>query len=123
MKKIIITFVALVSLTSFASLPEFIKCKNERGLSMELTLTPLEATIPIYKLTLSFQGTQIESFNAELRENSDYRFMVEALQEEGSKLVSAGVLFTDNTQGFYQEAANNGLSPLPGVAFQNCTID
>ncbi len=122
MKKIILILATFVSLTSFASLPESIKCTNDRGLSMELTLTPTEAAVPIYKLTLSFEGRQIEAFNAELRENSDYSFRVETSKEEGSKIISAGILFTDKLEGFYQEIANSGLIPLPEVPFQNCTI-
>ena len=72
------------------------------------------------KLDLQFQNSN--PLLIELRENSDYSFRVETSKEEGSKIISAGILFTDKLEGFYQEIANSGLIPLPEVPFQNCTI-
>lgn len=123
MKMMLALSALLVSTSSFASLPKFINCESKGLVVMQLTLTPTEAALPIYEVELSYQGQQFDLFNAVLVRNTSSQFMVEA-QKEDNKIVSVGLTYSEDkeVEGFYQEAANGGMSPLPAHLFESCAV-
>jgi hypothetical protein len=114
-------FCALVTTSAFAALPKLINCENDRGLVLEMSLTPYEASKPIYNLKLKYQDKVVKSFQATLTSNSSSKLEVQAQDDEDRLMIYAGYKF-QTKEGYYQEAANNGMSPLPSQTFKKCAI-
>ena len=105
-----------------------IECKDGTGnrvMTIERSIN--ELPFPSYHVTLKFQGRAVESFS-DLPEvsNNPTKFMVQKIVDIGHRQnieVSAGINFYNGQgTGFYQEAANGGMSPLPGASYNTCTI-
>jgi hypothetical protein len=122
MKSILLLAAFLLSLSSQASYSVVnLLCENDRGVELELTITALESWPPPHKLVMSYKGH--EEKNLLVREVFKYSHMDYAfIGMEGDKEIFIGVDLAKESV-FYQEAANNGMSPLPGIQFDNCIIE
>jgi len=105
-----------------------IRCVDDSGDRQVLVTRSLnELPFPTYHIEVIFRGQQfVMVTDAPVSVNDGSRFMVQKvtdLEDRENIEVSAGVDWTSGSpKGFYQEAANNGLSPLPGLHLELCSV-
>lgn len=115
-----------LSATVFAqTLPQTVVCVEKKGLSTTLLTLDLMATegrVPMYKITLMTDGEVYYNLESYLEKSDASAFSVRAdLEDEemSDMLVYAGYS-KKSGEAYFQMAANNGMSPLPGKFFSNC---
>jgi len=88
-----------------------------------------ELPFPTFHIEVSFQGNvSVKVGDAPVTRNEETSFMVQKITTVDNRddiEVSAGVNWSDNDKvtGFYMEAANGGMSPLPGMQFNKCEVE
>lgn len=126
--KAFVTLVFLViSINSFASTPKpkTVVCVEKTGSKtsvLVLDLAPNEGVVPNYDLTYMVNGKVYLSFETSLKETSDNSFSVQGYINDNHRSDVIGYAGYDlkTGKGYYQEAANDGMSPLPGSHFSSC---
>lgn len=113
---------ALLAATTQAAVKKMNCGPNERGVSMEVVLTPTEATVPIYNVKLSQHGRVYKQFNAHQKTDSRRDFQAQGYDTEYTDTILYVGYSYSSREGYYQQAANNGMSPLPGTFFSNCVV-
>jgi hypothetical protein len=122
LKSIFLVLPFLASPVFAAQLPTLIHCSGANGAELTIKLAPYEATIPIYQVSLNYQGRRYKSFEGALKVNTDKLFYVEASDsEQDGMILTAGYDLARN-EGFYQMSANDGMSPLPPAYYSTCTL-
>lgn len=104
-----------------------ITCTGGRnGLTMTLIMSENELAKPTFHILREIGGERVSYIeNAVVVEDSNEQFVVEKntnIEDRQNIQVSAVVEWKGATgKGFYQEAANGGMSPLPPSEFKTCT--
>ena len=133
MKILLISILTFASLSSFSGelpgrLPKSMVCvKSVDGMNLilVLTLSPNEGVIPNYDLTYIANGKVFLNFETALVVDklSDDLFMVKGYINEPQRSDVLGYAgYQKSRGGFYYEAANDGMSPMPGRNFSDCKL-
>ncbi|MCX6117925.1 MAG: hypothetical protein NT027_10310 [Proteobacteria bacterium] len=105
-----------------------IRCRDNSG-DRELKISRSNVDLPFlaYNVEFKFRGRVVsELSNAPIFQNEANRFSVQLPskdEDDNAMIVTAGVLWDGSkAEGFYQQAANNGGSPLPAAEFESCAV-
>jgi hypothetical protein len=121
MKKVVFQVVGIILLAGPATAhPISLKCTNERGLTMEIHVNPVETTVPYFDVVIAAQGKVIEEFEAVLKQDSNGLFRAESQEKNG--WINYVGYDANSKVGYLKKAANGGLSPVPGSFFKNCIV-
>ena len=105
-----------------------VRCADATGdRELKIKRSENELPFPTYHVEFIFRGTRVSQVtDAPVAINNGTRFVVKKvtnLDDREDIEVSAGVTWTEGRiSGYYREAANGGLSPLPGVDFAACAV-
>lgn len=126
MKSMFFIFTAFACLNSWAApAPSDVVCvKNDGDKQSTLILNRSmnEGRVPNYNLTYVVNGHVYLHFETSLRKSDERQFQVEGYISDTERRDVIGYAGYDlkTGKGYYQEAANDGMSPLPGTSFPSC---
>ncbi len=104
-----------------------ITCKSILANANDLVITRSISELPFASYHVDIDGRNIILGDAPSVRQTDDSFMVQKIIDIGQRQdieVSAGInMINGQFEGFYMEAANGGLSPLPGISFKPCVIE
>jgi hypothetical protein len=128
MKNFAILAVVMFSMNAFSfapKLPKAVVCVEKKGLNTSVLILDLlanEGVVKNYKLTRLSNGQILYSFTTRVKELSDTSLSVEGYinNPDRSDVIGYAGYDFETGKGYYQEAANDGMSPLPGFRFSSC---
>lgn len=124
MKLVAILAILMSSFSSFAYSNVSALCESDRGVELEITISAFESLPPPHLLSMSFRGQEVLSNELirEVRNNNFDAAFTGRHPERTDVEIFVGVDAREQSI-YYQESANNGMSPLPGTFFDNCIVE
>src|SRR4051794_34775640 len=120
------SFIALAVLTLSAQaqavvIPKKITCTDHRGYQLVVEDTGMEGFSVALETYIQFKGQKAKPDTVRLSPKSTDTILVLDGNTENGNLLYITVDLKNRT-AFRQTAANNGMSPLPGMNYSDCLI-
>lgn len=123
MKTLVLLSLLMVSSSALAGtkIPRLVTCTEDRGYQLVIEDTGLEGFQVALEVSIRWQGHTYDFAELRVVENSQETLRLEGHASSGNVLTVT--LDKVKMEAFRQEAANGGMSPLPGMIYRNCRIE